>query len=586
MGVVLGVTRSLGGRSWKARLGNEVDAMMLAQRLDLPEVLARILAARGVTDSDAAGFLEPRLKTLMPDPAGMVDMDRAAGRIADAVEAGETVGVFGDYDVDGATSTALLVRYLEAVGTRCEIHIPDRRSEGYGPNIAALKRLKERGAGPVLTVDCGITAFEPLGLARRAGIDVIVLDHHQAAGDLPCAVALVNPNRPECTSGLGHLAAVGVTFMTLVAVNRELRRRGRFAGRDEPDLLQWLDLVALGTACDSVPLVGLNRAFVRQGLKVMGRGGNAGLAALGRTARISGAPTVHQILFMLGPRINAGGRIGSPDLGVRLLTARDPEEAGGLAARLDDLNAERRTIEQEVVRAATSEAGTQAHRNCIVVSGAGWHPGVVGIVASRLVETFHRPAVVISVEDGVGKGSCRSRAGIGIGAAVAEARMEGLLVNGGGHPMAAGLTVDEEKIGALAAFLDARLASEVEAVADVPDLGIDAVVNVGAANDDLVRSIDRVGPFGVGNARPRFVLKDAMVRWAKLAGERHVRCVAADLAGARLDAIAFRAAGTPLGEALLGRRGASLHLAGHLEINRWNDRERLQFVVEDAAVPP
>ena len=580
---VLGVVKSLTGRRWNARLENEITAMMLAQRLGLPEVLARILAARGVVADEVGGFLEPRVKHLMPDPLGMVDMARAVRRIADAVEAGETVGVFGDYDVDGATSAALLVRYLDAVGTSSEVHIPDRRKEGYGPNIRALAALRERGAGPVVTVDCGITALEPLRLAHQAGIDVIVLDHHAVVHELPQALALVNPNRPDCASGLGYLAAVGVTFMTIVAVNRELRLRGRFESRPEPDLMQWIDLVALGTVCDSVPLVGLNRAFVRQGLKVLGRGANEGLAALGRVVSIADEPTAYHANFMFGPRINAGGRVGSADLGVRLLTSRNQEEAGGIAVRLDDLNAERRAIEQTVLHAATHQAEAQSGRNCIVVSGRDWHSGVVGIVASRLVERFHRPAVVISVNDGVGTGSCRSRSGVSIGGAVASAAREGLLVKGGGHPMAAGLTVDEQRIEALAAFLDDHVTAEIAAIPDIPDLGIDGVLTVGAANEELVRSIGRMGPFGVGNAQPRFALKNARVSWAKLAGERHVRCTAEDPGGTRLDAIAFRTASGPLGSALLAREGTSLHLAGHLTLNMWRGRERLQFVIEDAA---
>ena len=583
-GAVLGVTRSCTGLYWNDRLGDDRAVSDLAQRLDLPEMLARLLAARGVEADDVDGFLEPRVKHLMPDPLNMVDMASAVRRIADAVEADETIGVFGDYDVDGATSTALLARYLDCIGTKTVVHIPDRRKEGYGPSINALASLKEKGAGPVVTVDCGIAAHEPLRLAHQAGIDVIVLDHHQVSGDLPCATALVNPNRPDCGSGLGHLAAVGVTFMTVVAINRELRQRGRFDEGPEPDLMQWLDLVALGTLCDSVPLTGLNRALVHQGLKVLGRGANEGLSALGRSARLTEDPTAHHAVFVFGPRINAGGRVGDPALGVRLLTSRDEEEVAGIAVRLDDCNAERRRIEKGVLEAAMNQAEAQASRHCYVVSGGDWHPGVLGIVASRLVDRFSRPAVVISTADAPGTGSCRSVRGVNIGAAVGRAVEEGILVRGGGHPAAAGLAVEEDRIADLAAFLDDQLAREVASLPDVPELGIDGILTIAAVNEDLIRSIERAGPFGTGNVQPRFAIKDARVSWAQRVGEHHVRVTARDAGGARLDAIAFRAADGLLGKALLTSDTGAFHLAGHLNINTWRGRQRPQLVIEDAAL--
>lgn len=583
-GAVLGVTRSCTGMYWNDRLDDDQAVSDLAQRLGLPEVLARLLAARGIEADGVDGFLEPRVKHLMPDPLDMVDMTGAVRRIADAVEADETIGIFGDYDVDGATSAALLVRYLDCIGAKTVVHIPDRRKEGYGPSINALASLKERGAGPVVTVDCGITAHEPLRLAHQAGIDIIVLDHHQVAGDLPQATALVNPNRSDCGSGLGHLAAVGVTFMTVVAINRELRQRGRFDQCPEPDLMQWLDLVALGTLCDSVPLTGLNRALVRQGLKVLGRGGNEGLMALGRCARLTEDPTAHHAVFVFGPRINAGGRVGDPALGVRLLTSRDEEEVAGIAVRLDDCNRERRRIEKGVLAAAMNQAGAQASRHCCVVSGKDWHPGVLGIVASRLVDRFSRPAVVISTADTPGTGSCRSVRGVNIGAAVGRAVEEGILVRGGGHPAAAGLAVEEDRISDLASFLDHQLAREIAALPDVPELGIDGVLSVAAVNEDLIRSIERAGPFGTGNARPRFAIKDARVSWAQRVGDHHVRVTARDAGGARLDAIAFRVADDPLGKALLTSDTGSFHLAGHLAINTWRGKQSPQLIIEDAAV--
>ena len=580
---VLGVERSLTGRRWRPRLRDDRAAMAMAQRLDLPDAVARVLAARGVTADTAEDFLKPRLRNLLPDPHVLVDMERATGRLADAVTEGEAVGVFGDYDVDGATSAALLARYLEAVGAKTEIHIPDRRREGYGPNAPALAALRARGAGPVVTVDCGVSAFEPLRLAAEAGIDVIVLDHHMAGEELPRAHAVVNPNRPDDDSGLGMLAAVGVVFVAVVALNRELRRRGRFEARPEPDLMRWLDLVALGTICDSVPLTGLNRALTARGLEAMAARGNVGLAALADVARIEGPPGAYHAGFMLGPRINAGGRIGSSDLGVRLLTAEDPDEAAGLALKLDALNAERREIEKGVLDAAFRACEAQDGGNCLVVAGEGWHPGVIGIVASRAVERFRRPVFVIALADGVGKGSGRTVAGVDIGAAVADARRAGLLVAGGGHPMAAGLTVEKANLDGLAAFLDERLAADVAALPGAPDLGVDGALGAGAATEELARSLERVGPFGAGNAEPRFALMAGRVVRADLVGERHVRCVVAGGDGARLQAIAFRAAGEPVGEALMARGGPDLHLAGHLRLDRWRGREQVRFVVEDAA---
>jgi single-stranded-DNA-specific exonuclease len=510
-------------------------------------------------------------------------MDQAVTRLADAVEAGETIGVFGDYDVDGATSSALLVHYFRALDVATDVHIPDRQKEGYGPNAPAIVALRDRGAGPVVTVDCGISAYDPLRLAAEAGIDVIVLDHHAAEPDLPMACAVVNPNRIDDTSGLGHLAAVGVTFMTIVALNRELRKRGWFAERQEPDLMRWLDIVALGTVCDSVPLVGLNRALATQGLKVMAGRLNTGLTALADIGRITEKPTAYHAGFVLGPRINAGGRIGSPDLGVRLLTTTDPDEAAGLALKLDSLNGERQEIERGVLAAALAAAEVQEGRNCIVVSGEGWHPGVIGIVASRVVERFHRPAFVIAVNDGIGKGSGRSLAGVDLGGAVTAARQAGLLVNGGGHPMAAGLTVEAGKLQELSDFLDERVAKSVSERPSVPELGVDGALSAGAATVELLQTIERMGPFGIGNAEPRFAIMGARVVKADVVGENHVRAILSSADGGRLKAIAFRALSQPIGDALMARGGGDLHLAGHLRIDRWQGNERAQLIIEDVA---
>jgi single-stranded-DNA-specific exonuclease len=582
-GAILGVEHSVTGKRWRARLDDDRAAMALSQQLDLPEALARVLAARKVAADQVADFLNPSLKASLPDPSVMQGMADAVTRLADAVEQGESIGIFGDYDVDGATSSALLVHYFRAIGVTTEVHIPDRQKEGYGPNAPALLALRKRGAGPVVTVDCGISAFEPLRLAAEAGIDVLVLDHHAAEAGLPAAHAVVNPNRMDDSSGLGHLAAVGVTFMTMVALNRELRQRGWFAGREEPDLRQWLDLVALGTICDSVPLVGLNRTFAAQGLKVMGARTNTGLTALADVGRVNERPTAYHAGFVLGPRINAGGRIGAPDLGVRLLTTADPHESAGLALKLDALNAERQEIEREVLAAALAAAEVQENRNCIVVAGEGWHPGVIGIVASRVVERFNRPAFVLAVNDGIGKGSGRSLAGVDLGGAVTAARQAGLLVNGGGHPMAAGLTVEAARIEELSEFLDGRVAQSVADRPAVPELGVDGAVSVGAATLDLVATVERMGPFGIGNAEPRFAVMGARVVKADIVGEKHVRAILSSADGGRLKAIAFRAVGQPIGDALMARGGGELHLAGHLRVDRWQGNERVQLVIDDVA---
>ena len=484
-------------------------------------------------------------------------MERAARRLADAVEAGEAVGIFGDYDVDGATSAALLARYLEAVGGRAEIHIPDRRKEGYGPSFPALEALRERGAGPIVTVDCGTAAFEPLRLAAAAGIEVIVLDHHLAGAALPAAFAVVNPNRADDGSGLGTLAAVGVTFMAVVALNRELRRRGRFAARPEPDALAWLDLVALGTICDQVPLTGLNRAFAAQGLKAMAGRANPGLAALADVAGIDEAPTAWHAGFVLGPRINAGGRVGSPHLGVRLLTARDPRRGrrpGGQARRTE----RRAPRHRKGGAGGGAGGGREAGR---AKTASSWRTGA-GISASSASspaaswKRCQRPAVVVALDGEVGKGSGRSLAGVDLGRAVAAARCAGLLTAGGGHPMAAGLTVARQGLGALAAFLDERLADQVAALPARPELAIDGALAPAAATAALAQTVAATGPFGRGNAEPRFAVMHARIVHAQETAGGHVRCVAAGGDGGRVKAIAFGAAGGPTGGRPSGPRRA------------------------------
>ena len=585
MDAVLGVERSVGGWFWRSRLDDARAGAALAQALEVPEIVGRVLAARGVTADTAERFLNPSVRAMLPEPSRLAGMDAAVARLVRAVTGGETLAVFGDYDVDGATSAAVLKRYLAAVGASVRIYIPDRLSEGYGPNAPALKRLKDEGAGVVITVDCGVTAHQPLAAAADAGLDVIVVDHHLAEPKLPQAVAVVNPNRLDDTSGCGELAAVGVAFLLVVGLNRALREAGWLAGRGEPELIDLLDLVALGTVCDMVPLTGVNRALVAQGLKVLARRGNVGLAALADVGGIRERPGAYHAAFVLGPRINAGGRVGKADLGARLLATDDADEAAELAHRLDALNAERRTIEASVEAAAVAqvEALGDDRGGLIFALGEGWHPGVVGIVASRLVERFHRPAFVVTVADGVGKGSGRSIPGVDLGGAVIAARQAGLLVNGGGHPAAAGLTVASERIGELREFLAARL-SQAGARDDAgPTLGIDGALSLGAATPELVAELARAGPFGVGNAEPRFAIAGGRVVRVDVVGERHVRCILADDAGGRLNTIAFRAVDKPVGAALMTAAGRTLHVAGHLRADNWRGRERVQLHIDDVA---
>jgi single-stranded-DNA-specific exonuclease len=586
----LGIERSLTGRRWAARLADERTALAMAQRHGLPDAVCRLLAAREVELDGVPDFLEPTLRKFLPDPLHLKDMDAAVARLVRAVRAGERIVVFGDYDVDGATSAALLLRFFRSVGGDIGVYIPDRRSEGYGPNAPALLKLRAEGAAVVVTVDCGVTAFEPLAEARRAGLDLIVIDHHLAELALPDAIAVVDPNRLDDASPHKQMAAVGVAFLLCVGINRALREAGWYGeARPEPDLRQWLDLVALGTVCDVVPLTGVNRALVRHGLHVMGQRRNAGLAALADVARLREPPGAYHLGFMLGPRVNAGGRVGQADLGARLLSSDDPHEVGALALRLDEFNAERRAIEREVLDQAIARIeglygpDRKGLPSALVIESEGWHVGVIGIVASRLVERYGRPAFVIGMDGELGKGSGRSVKGIDLGAAVIAARQSGLLLNGGGHAMAAGLTVARDLLADLAKFLDQRIAPQLGAAPAVRELGIDAALAPGAATQELVGMIERAGPFGAGNALPRFALTSVRVNYAQPVGEGHVRCSLVGAERGKVEAIAFRAGQTPLGPALLDPARPVLHVAGALRIDRYGGRESVRLQIDDAA---
>jgi single-stranded-DNA-specific exonuclease len=587
----LGVEHSATGRAWRDRLDarGSARALAIAQRHDVPELLARILAGRNVDVDAVEAFLDPTVKCSMPDPHVLTAMPEAASRIADAIVRGETIAIFGDYDVDGATSAALLGRFLRHAGIGPLIHIPDRLFEGYGPNVEAVRALAARGATLLVTVDCGTTSIEPLSEARTLGVDVVVIDHHQADETLPPAHAIVNPNRRDDLSGLGHLAAVGLTFMTVVAVNRVLRERGFWTTeRPEPDLLLFLDDVALGTVADVVPLIGLNRAFVAKGLIALRGRNRVGHTSLMDVARLSGPPEAWHLGFLLGPRINAGGRIGRADLGTRLLLEEDPIEAARMAAELDRLNRERQMIETDTVAQAEAEAmaalGLEEKGAVVITAAEGWHPGVVGLVAARLKEKFGRPAFAIALEPGgIGTGSGRSVPGVDIGRAVRRAVAEGLLEKGGGHAMAAGVTLRKAQLAPLRAFLESTLGPDVEIARRSNGLLIDGAVSATAANVELVALIERAGPFGAGNPEPVIALPAHTITYAEEVGQAHVRVRLKSAGGAFVNAIAFRATGQKLGTALLQGRGRQVHAAGSFAIDRYQGEERVQFRVTDVA---
>lgn len=589
----LGVERSLSGRRWRARHAPADLVEAHQRRGGLSDLLARALAGRGITEEGAEAYLNPTLKALFPDPSCFRDMDRAAEILVDAVVGHRPAVIFADYDVDGATSAALLVRWFRALGVELPIYVPDREAEGYGPTPAAFRTLKARGAELVITVDCGAAAHDALEAAADLGLEVVVIDHHLMRGEPPRAAALVNPNHPGCVSGQGHLAAAGVTFVLLAALNREARRRGLFGATREPDLRAWLDLAALGAVCDVTTLTGFNRALAFQGLRVMSNWRNPGLRALMRAAgQDVGAGAIRADVFragfILGPRINAGGRIGRSDLGARLLSTDDPEEARQLADELDALNVSRKEVERAVLDEAVRILDREAAKDspALVVAGEGWRPGVIGIVAGRLRERYRRPVVVIGLdaESGVGKGSGRSQPGVNLGRAVQAAFDAGILLAGGGHAMAAGLTLKGDQLQAFTAFLQNTLAEEQGLAAETDALELDAVLTARGCHRDLWSELQRLTPYGPGNPEPSFAVASAQVEYASELRGGHVRATLVDTSGAKLRAVAWRSADTPIGARLLARDG-SLHFAGKLKPDDWQGREGVQFEIEDAADP-
>lgn len=585
----LDVTRSAKGQRWQARLVDQRAAEAMAQRHELPEILCRVLAGRGVGIDEAEAFLNPTLRTSMPQPSALRDMEKGAQRLAGAITSGEKIGIISDYDVDGVSSAALMLRFLRAVGSDAHVYLPDRVTEGYGPSAKAIQALRDEGAQLMLTLDCGVLSHDPLAHAAELGLEAIIVDHHQAGAELPQAHAVINPNRQDDVSGQGHLCAAGVVMILVAATNKLLREQGHYAsGRAEPNILQWLELVALATVCDVVPLTGLNRAYVTQGLKIMARRENPGLAALADVAGLKRRPDVYALGFMLGPRLNAAGRVGHADDALALLISADKSEAANLARNLDDLNRKRQVIEMRAVDEAVAQTelalGRDRKPSVIVAAAEGWHPGVVGLVAARLKERFRIPAFALAIngKTGFAVGSGRSVNGVDMGKAVRAALETGLLEKGGGHAMAAGLTIATAKLAALRQFMDAQLSAQVEGVTN-DALLVDGALTATAATLELIELLEQAGPYGSAHPSPMFVFPAHRVVYADAAGTDHIRCTVASSDGTRMKAIAFRAMGTELGELLLSERQFPLHIAGRLVVDEWGAKRQPSLQIEDAA---
>jgi single-stranded-DNA-specific exonuclease len=586
----LDVARSVSGRRWVPRLEDERLAEAISQRYELPEILGRVMAARGVALDDAEAFLNPTIRSLMPQPSALRDMEKGAHRIADAIIAKNKIGIITDYDVDGVSSGAIFKLFLKCVGSDAVIHVPDRLTEGYGPSEFAVKSLKEQGCELLLTLDCGVLAHDPLAHAAELGLTTIIVDHHQASEILPEAYAVINPNRQDDISGFGYLCAAGVVMILVATINKLLRAAGHYSEtRPEPNMLQWLELVALATVCDVVPLKGLNRAYVTQGLKIMSRRENLGLAQLSDIARLKRSPDVYALGFVLGPRLNAAGRIGHADMALELLTTKDKGRANQLAQELELLNRQRQAIEMRVVDAAVIQAeaalGKEHRASVLVVTNDNWHPGVVGLAASRLKDRYQLPSFVLASDPkkGVASGSGRSIVGVDIGAAIRAAHEAGVIVKGGGHAMAAGLTVEIAKLGAFREFLEGQLASSVSGAAE-NTLPIDGGLTATGATLDLIELLEQAGPYGSAHSSPMFAFPAHKVVYADPAGADHIRCTLAAPDGTRIKAIAFRAMGTELGELLLSERKMPLHIAGRLTIDEWGAKRVPSIQIEDVAL--
>lgn len=583
MTICYGVTNSILGRSWRLAGADDLTAQAIMQRHGLPDVLARILAARDIPVDGVDQFLNPSLRDL-PDPYGLKDMEKGAGLIADAIESREIIGILGDYDVDGATSTSLMVHYIQAAGGKAVYHIPDRFKEGYGPSQLGLDRLVSLGAALIVTVDCGITANDLIdGMAQR--VPVVIVDHHMPSAELPKANAVINPNRYDDDFPHKYLAAAGVTFFLLVAVNRILRERGFFKLTAEPDLKSYLDLVALGTVADIVPLKGMNRLLVRKGLEIMAGRKNLGLRALSDVARLDGRPDAYHLGFLLGPRINAAGRLKDSTLGVQLLTAAEEWQAVALAQQLDQLNAERQKLEETILQQAIAQVEEgQKDSPVLCIGDRNWHSGVIGIVASRIKDIYHRPVAVVAFMDGdTGTGSARSVHGFNLGNAILAAVQTGLLHKGGGHAMAAGFKIAYDQLPAFREFLNARFLSDTKDQDMQPSLTIDVCASLSALSTELVQRLNSLAPFGAANPQPRFAVDAVQLEYAEIMKEKHIRCRLKSLDGARLNAVSFRSVGTPLGQLLLNSKGAVVRVAGQLKHNTFGNKNEAQLLIEDAA---
>jgi single-stranded-DNA-specific exonuclease len=588
----LDVTRSVKNQRWVARLDDQRLAEAIAEKNELPEILGRVMAARGVTLEDAEAFLNPTLRSLMPQPSAVLDMEKGALRLAEAIMAREQIGIISDYDVDGVSSATILLRFIRATGHDAKVYIPDRVTEGYGPSEKAVSALKDQGTALLLTLDCGVLSHDPLAHAAELGLTTIIVDHHQAGIDLPQAYAVINPNRLDDMSGLGHLCAAGVVMVLIATVNKELRNKGFYTDqRPEPNMLQWLELVALATICDVVPLKGLNRAYVTQGLKIMARRENLGLAALADVGGLKKRPDTYAMGFILGPRINAAGRVGHADDALALLTTNDKGEAYALARHLDEMNKKRQVIELRVVDEAIAQAdaamGKDRKPAIIVVAADGWHPGVVGLAASRLKDRFGVPSFVLAINSktGLATGSGRSIAGVDLGKAVRQAMEQGHITKGGGHAMAAGLTLKTENLATLRQFLDEALAAAVEAQKESALL-VDGALTAAGASLDLIELLEQAGPYGSAHPSPMFVFPSHRVTYADRVGNDHVRCTVVASDGTKLKAIAFRSLGTELGELLLSERQHPIHIAGRLVVDEWGAKRVPSLQIEDAAVIP
>jgi len=574
---------SLKGLNWQLKSEDFRTTYQIHQHHNLPEIVARLLALRGIDTQDVPQFLSPTLQKHLPDPSHLRDMDIAIDRIVQALQCSEKITIFGDYDVDGATSAALLIRFLRRIEGNCDFYIPDREKEGYGPNIPAMDHLKAQGSSVIITVDCGATAFEPLAHAYGLGMDVIVLDHHMGEPNLPKATAVINPNRVDETSPYPYLAAVGVTFLFLVGLNRKLRKIGYYQNFPEPNLIEFLDLVALGTVCDMVPLIGLNRTFVVQGLKVMKAQQNLGLQNLFEVTGLEEAPSTYHLGFILGPRINAGGRIGTASYGTTLLTTHDSQEARHLSQTLHGLNLERQSIERDILAQAFEvvKENKLDQYPIMVISGDGWPSGVIGIVAGRLKDRYHRPVFVITFDEkDIGKGSGRSIPGVNLGAVIHQSKQLGFLMGGGGHAMAAGLTLRRDQLPLFQNFLTQHF----QDIQFDHTLEVDSLLALEGVTLDLIQHIESLSPFGIKNPTPRFLIPNVRITYASLVGDNHIKCTLLSEAGKSLNAIAFRTADTPLGTALMDKSGALYHVVGTLKANHWQGSVKAQFMVEDMMV--